>query len=124
LSPGKPGGLPVLPLPAGGEVRIEGNALLRAVRYEVERVRCSRWGQVFTAPWPVEAGEERYTPRARAVLALSGYSLGVPFYRLKGFQALVGVPVAEAMDSGQATPRTGMYTRGLVAHAGAQTLWL
>jgi transposase len=125
---------------------------------------------------PVEAGEEKYTPRARAVLALSRYSLGVPFYRLEGFQALVGVPVAdatqwdqaervadcaypvfeemkrlaaqgeviyqddthtriravikanrkaaEAMDSGQATPRTGMYTRGLVAHAGARTICL
>jgi hypothetical protein len=30
------------------------------------------------------------------VLALSRYSLGVPFYRLEGFQALVGVPVTPA----------------------------
>jgi transposase len=164
------------PLPAGVEVRIDGNALLTAVRYELERLRCSACGQVFTAPLPVEAGEEKYTPRARAVLALSRYSLGVPFYRLEGFQALVGVPVAdatqwdqaervadcaypvfeqlkylaaqgeviyqddthtrilavikanrkaaEAMDSGQATPRTGMYTTGLVANAGARTICL
>ena len=84
------------PLPAGVEVRIDGNALLSAVRYALERLRCSACGQVFTAPLPAEAGEEKYTVRARAVLVLSRYSLGVPFYRLEGFQALVGVPVADA----------------------------
>jgi hypothetical protein len=36
------------------------------------------------------------------VLALSRYSLGVPFYRLEGFQALVGVPVADATQWDQA----------------------
>jgi transposase len=90
------------PLPAGIEIRIEGNALLTAVRYELERLRCFACGQVFTAPLPVEAGEEKYTARARAVLALSRYSLGVPFYRLEGFQALVGVPVADATQWDQA----------------------
>ncbi len=84
------------PLPAGVEVRIDGNALLSAVRYALERLRCSACGQVFTVPLPAEAGEEKYTVRARAVLVLSRYSLGVPFYRLEGFQALVGVPVADA----------------------------
>ena len=90
------------PLPAGIEVRIDGNALLTAVRYELEKLRCSACGQVFTAPLPVEAGEEKYPLRARAVLALSRYSLGVPFYRLEGFQALVGVPVADATQWDQA----------------------
>jgi transposase len=164
------------PLPAGIEIRIDGNALLTAVRYALERLRCSACGQVFTAPLPVEAGKEKYTARARAVLALSRYSLGVPFYRLEGFQALVGVPVAdatqwdqaervadcaypvfeqmkrlaaqgevtfqddtharilavirenrkaaEAVASGQADLRTGMYTTGLVANAGARTICL
>ena len=83
-------------MPAGVEIRIDGNALLAAVRYVLERLRCSACGQVFTAPLPAHAGEEKYTARARAVLALSRYSLGVPFYRLEGFQALVGVPVADA----------------------------
>jgi transposase len=164
------------PLPAGIEIRIDGNALLTAVRYELEKLRCSACGQVFTAPLPAHAGEEKYTARAGAVLALSGYSLGVPFYRLEGFQALVGVPVAdatqwdqaervadcaypvfeqmkrlaaqgevifqddtharilavikenrkaaEAMVSGQAEPRTGMYTTSLVANAGEWTICL
>jgi transposase len=161
------------PLPAGVEVRIDGNALLTAVRYALERLRCSACGQVFTAPLPPQAGEEKYTARARAVLALSRYSLGVPFYRLAGFQALVGVPIADAtqwdqaervadcaypvfeqlkylaaqseviyqddtptrilalikenrtaVEAGQAKPRTGMYSTGLVASAGEQTICL
>jgi transposase len=161
------------PLPAGIEIRIDGNALLTAVRYELEKLRCSACGQVFTAPLPAHAGEEKYTARARAVLALSRYSLGVPFYRLEGFQALVGVPVADATQwdqaervadcaypvfeqltylaaqgeviyqddthtriravikenrktaaSGQAEPRSGMYTTGLVANAGARAICL
>jgi hypothetical protein len=77
-------------------MRLDGNALLSAVRYEVEKLRCSACGQVFTAPVPAAAGTEKYTTRARAVLALARYYLGLPWHRLEGFQALVGVPVPDA----------------------------
>jgi hypothetical protein len=80
-------------LPPGVEMRLDGNALLLAVRYELEKLRCSACGQIFTAPVPIEAGVEKYSARARAVLALARYYLGVPWYRLESFQALVGVPV-------------------------------
>ena len=54
------------PLPAGIEIRIGGNALLTAVRYELEKLRCSACGQVFTAPLPVEARQgEIHGPGAR-----------------------------------------------------------
>ena len=89
-------------LPPGVEMRLDGNALLSAVRYELEKVRCSACGQIFTAAVPVEAGTERYTPRARAVLALGRYYLGLPWYRLEGYQSLVGVPVADATQWDQA----------------------
>jgi rRNA maturation protein Nop10 len=82
------------PLPAGAEIRIDGHALLSAVRHELERLRCSACGEVFTAPAP--AGAEKYSPRARAVIALGRYYLGLPFYRIERYQALVGVPVADA----------------------------
>jgi hypothetical protein len=82
-------------VPPGVEMRLDGNALLSAVRYELEKLRCSACGQVFTACAPAVAGTEKYTPRARAVLALARYYLGLPWYRLEGFQALVGVPVAD-----------------------------
>src|SRR5262249_4217720 len=45
---------------------------------------------------PIEAGAEKYSARARAVLALGRYYLGVPLYRLEGYQALLGVPVPDA----------------------------
>jgi len=80
----------------GVEVRIDGHALLSAVRYALEKLRCSACGQVFTAAAPAEAGAEKYSARARAVLVLGRYYLGVPLYRLEGYQAMVGVPVADA----------------------------
>jgi transposase len=83
-------------VPPGVELRIDGNALLSAIRYEVEKLRCSACGAVFTATLPVDAGTEKYSPRARAVLALGRYYLGLPFYRVEGYQAMLGVPVADA----------------------------
>jgi transposase len=83
-------------LPPGVEMRIDGNALLSAVRYELEKLRCSACGQVFTAVLPDKAGQGKYSPRARAVLALGRYYLGVPLYRLEGYQAMVEVPVSDA----------------------------
>jgi hypothetical protein len=83
-------------LPPGVEMRLDGKALLSAVRYELEKLRCSACGQIFTASLPAEAGEEKYSARARAVLAVARYYLGVPWYRLESFQALVGIPVPDA----------------------------
>jgi transposase len=80
----------------GVEVRLDGHALLSAVRYALEKLRCSACGQVFTAAVPAEASAEKYSARARAVLVVGRYYLGVPLYRLEGYQAMVGVPVADA----------------------------
>ena len=80
----------------GVEIRLDGHALLSAVRYVLEKFRCSACGQVFTAAAPAEAGADKYSARARAVLVLGRYYLGVPLYRLEGYQAMVGVPVSDA----------------------------
>jgi hypothetical protein len=83
-------------LPPGRQIRIDGHALLSALRYELQKLRCSACGQIFTAPLLPEAGEEKYSPRARAVLAVSRCYLGVPLYRLQGYQAMLGVPVPDS----------------------------
>jgi hypothetical protein len=83
-------------LPPGVEMRLDGNALLSAVRYELEKLRGSAGGQIFTASVPAVAGTEKYTARARAVLVLARYYLGLPWHRLEGLQALGGVPVPDA----------------------------
>jgi hypothetical protein len=62
----------------------------------VEKLRCSACGEVFTAPTPAASGPDKYSPTARAVIALGRYYLGLPFYRIEQYQALVGVPVADA----------------------------
>lgn len=89
-------------LPPGVEMRLDGKALLSAVRYELEKFRCSACGQIFTAALPRDVSQEKYSARARAVLALARYYLGVPWYRLESFQALVGVPVPDATQGDQA----------------------
>jgi transposase len=83
-------------LPAGVEIRIDGHALLSAIHYELEKLRCSACGVIFTAGLPDGVGEEKYSAQARAVLAVSRYYLGVPGYRLQGYQAMLGVPVPDA----------------------------
>ena len=83
-------------LPAGVEIRIDGNALLSAMRYELEKLRCSACGAVFTATLPDDVSPAKYSPRARAALALGRYVLGLPFYRIESYQAMVGVPVPDA----------------------------
>jgi len=83
-------------LPPGVEIRIDGNALLRAIRYELEKLRCSACGQSFTARLPDDAGKEKYRPRARAVLVVSRYLLGLPLYRMEAYQAMQGVPLPDA----------------------------
>ena len=83
-------------LPAGVAIRIDGNALLSAMRYELEKLRCSACGETFTAELPAGVSDEKYSPQARAVLAVSRCYLGVPGYRLQGYQAMLGVPVPDA----------------------------
>jgi transposase len=78
------------------EMRIDGHAWLSAMRYALQKLRCLACGEMFTASLPREAGEEKYSARARAVLVVCRYYLGLPLYRLQGYQAMVGVPVPDA----------------------------
>lgn len=83
-------------LPPGVELRIDGHALLSAVHYALDKLRCSACGHLFTAGLPAGVGAEKYSPRARAVLAVGRYLLGLPCYRLEAYQAMLGVPVPDA----------------------------
>jgi transposase len=82
-------------VPPGVMIRLTGNALVSAVHYALEKLRCSACGQVFTAG-ARDAGAEKYTASARAALVVSRDYLGVPMYRLAGYQAMVGVPISDA----------------------------
>ena len=108
-------------LPAGLEIRLDGNALVSAIRYELEKLRCSACGEVFTAKLPGDVAEEKYSARARAVVAVGRYDLGRPLHRIAGSQARLGVPLPDATqwelidkvgDSGHGVFR---YLEGLAA---------
>lgn len=70
--------------------------MLSAIRYELEKLRWSACGQIFSAPLPSEAGEEKDSPRVRAVRVVGRYSLALPFYRIEGYPAMLGVPMPDA----------------------------
>ena len=94
--PGVRSGHPLSVARRGVERRIDGHALRSAVRYELAKLRCSAGGELFTAGLPEGVGEEKYSAQARAVLAVSRYSLGVAGYRLPGYQTMLGGPVPDA----------------------------
>jgi transposase len=65
-------------------------ALLSATVYEMERLRCSLCGKVFTAETPEGTGDEKYDSGAGAMVALLKYGSGMSFYRLEGLQDSLG----------------------------------
>lgn len=77
-------------------MRRDGHALLSAMRSEWQKLRGSACGEIFTASLPREASQEKYSPRARAVLVVSRYYPGLPFYCVESSQAMLGVPVPDA----------------------------
>lgn len=83
-------------LPPGVESRLDGQGLRSALRSERQKRRCSACGQIVTASLPHEAGKEKDSPRARAVLVVGRSSLGLPLYRMEGYQARLGGPIPDA----------------------------
>jgi transposase len=74
-------------------VRITGQPPLAAKIYQLEKLRCHLCGQVFTAPAPEVAGDQKYNPSAGSMIGLLKYGSGLPFHRLDGLQADLGVPL-------------------------------
>ena len=77
-------------------VRIRGMAPLGATLYELERLRCSLCGEVFTAQAPDGVGTEKYDPSAPAMIALLKYGCGLPFHRIEKLQRNLGIPLPAA----------------------------
>jgi len=77
-------------------VRIKGQAPLAGTVYELEKLRCNLCGNLYTATAPAEAGEKKYDESAAAMIALLRYGSGVPWYRLCGLQASLGIPLPVA----------------------------
>lgn len=74
-------------------IQISGSPLLGATRYELERLRCGDCGGLFTASPPPQTRGEKYDEKAKAMVVLNKYLLGVPLYRLAFAQQQLGVPM-------------------------------
>lgn len=74
-------------------VRITGQPPLAAHTWELDRLRCSGCGGVFTAPAPAEAQGPKYDERAVATMALLRYGTGMPLHRLARLQRSLETPV-------------------------------
>jgi len=74
-------------------VRFVGQAPLHALVYYLQKLRCNLCGAMFTAKTPDEAGKEKYDATAGAMMALMKYGSGMPFNRLEGLQADLGIPL-------------------------------
>ena len=74
-------------------VRITGQPPLVARTWELDRLRCSGCGGVFTAPAPAEAQGPKYDERAASIMALLRYRVGTPLHRLDRLQRNLETPV-------------------------------
>jgi len=77
----------------GLRIRVVGQAPIAATVYELERLRCNLCGEVYEAEAPPEVGEKKYDASAAAMMALLKYGSGVPWDRLEGLEASLGIPL-------------------------------
>lgn len=77
-------------------LRIVGSPPIAATGYAMARLRCDTCGEVFTAPVPAEAGQEKYAPSVAVTIAVLRYGTGLPHYRLARLQQSLGVPLPES----------------------------
>lgn len=81
---------------AGSFITIRGSAPLVATEYELEKLRCSGCGQIFTASLPDGIEKSKFDATSDAMIALSRYELGVPMFRLSKIQSRMHMPVPES----------------------------
>jgi hypothetical protein len=64
--------------------------------YELEKLRCSLCGEVFSAETPPGVGEEKYDAESAAMIGLLKYGVGLPFHRIDRLQEGLGIPLPAA----------------------------
>ncbi|MFH1614348.1 MAG: IS66 family transposase [Planctomycetota bacterium] len=80
----------------GRLVRVRGQAPLGATVYELQKLRCSLCGAIFTAATPQGVGTDKYDAESASMIALLKYGSGLPFNRLERLQGSLGIPLPAA----------------------------
>ncbi len=73
-------------------LRLEGQPLVGATRFEQEVLRCSTCQQRYTAPLPEAVPPQKYAASCDVAITVAKYSAGLPFHRLAKMQKAFGVP--------------------------------
>lgn len=77
-------------------IRLTGQPLVGATKYEQQVLRCSSCQTLFTAPLPEGVSPLKYDASADVAIALSKYGMGLPCYRLERMQEACGVPLPKS----------------------------
>jgi transposase len=77
-------------------VRLVGQAPVAAKIWELEKLRCSLCGEVYTAKAPEGVGEEKYDASSASMIGLLKYGSGLPFNRLEKLEGSLGIPLPAA----------------------------
>lgn len=80
------------------QIQLVGQAIVRAVRYRREVLRCSTCQRTFTAPLPVGVRDEKYDPTVDASLAVYRYGMGLPFHRIAAMLRAMSIPLAASVQ--------------------------
>lgn len=79
-------------------ITMRSSGLFEAQHYRLERLRCTLCGTTALADLPAGVTREKYDARARVMVCVMKYYLGVPFYRSGAFQETVGAPLPDAVQ--------------------------
>jgi transposase len=79
-------------------IRLTGQPLVGATRYEQQVLRCSACQQRYTAPLPDGVPAEKYDVTADVAIVMAKYATGLPFHRLAKMQQSLGVPLPESVQ--------------------------
>ena len=82
-------------------IRLEGQPIVGATRYEQEVLRCSSCQERFTAPLPEGVPPQKYSATADVAVVMAKYAGGIPAYRLTRLQQSCGIPLPESVQSEQ-----------------------
>jgi transposase len=74
-------------------VRLVGQSPIQAKIYELQKLRCNLCSEVFTAQSPEGIGTDKYDATSGSMVALLKYGSGMPFNRMEGLQANLGIPL-------------------------------
>lgn len=88
------------------KIIVTGQAPLVATRYDLERFRCALCQAYFTAELP-EGLSDKYTPSARATLAILHLWAGMTYYALERIQANMGMPIPASTQSDKVLSSAG-----------------